>query len=102
MNCKPGDLAVIIALGSPNYGRFVTVKELYDGRPSATGRPYASDGQLSWIVEGRGSLVIPFGRLAGTLVPWHVVNDRDLRPIRDNDGEDETLIWVGKPVEEAV
>lgn len=92
LNCKPGDLAYITKSGSPNLGKIVTVIEKFDGRLSSTGRAYERV-ENAWIVEG-GGLVIP-GKL--TPVPWHMVQDKYLRPIRDSDGEDETLTWAGKP-----
>lgn len=71
MNCKPGDLAIVVR-GEPvkNLGRVVRcIKlELLFGEPC-------------WRVEDDDA------RFA----------DNCLRPIRDNDGEDETLIWAGLP-----
>ena len=93
MNCKPGDLAYVTKAGSPNLGRVVHVVMPYDGRTSFRGRPYSQPEGSAWIVEG-GGLVIPNDL---TPVPWHMVEDKFLRPIRDNDGEDETLTWAGKP-----
>lgn len=100
MNCRPGDLAVIVKPGSPNYGRFVTVRELYDGRRPFIGTFYRGwHGEPAWIVEGTDLvLVSPKGR---TFAPWHVVHDEWLRPIRDpgEDAKDEMLRPLPAPSE---
>lgn len=97
MNCKPGDLAVIVRPDSPNYGRFVTVVAPYDGRLSAQGLPFSA--VPDWIAEGHGLVASRGGVVIGP-TPWVGARDKSLRPIRDNDGEDEMLRIVGKPHEE--
>ena len=75
MNCRPGDLAVVVGNG-PLSGRFVTVTHIYYG--SLPDRPewcFAPD--VYW----------PAGNQQLTFF------DDRLRPIRDTDGEDETLTW---------
>ena len=47
-----------------------------------------------WNVEFRGSSVKP-----GTNYLW-ICSDAYLRPIRDTDGEDETLSWLPSPTKE--
>lgn len=77
MNCKPGDLCITVrAIRPENLGTLVVVVEV-DIQASRV------FGSTAWIVDGPG-----IGDLA--LDDW-------LRPIRDNDGEDETLTWAGKP-----
>lgn len=77
MNCKPGDLAILLYdCLSHHTGKIVTIV-----REST----HIVDG---WITEPL--LVDPDGRLCHP-------EDSDLRPIRDQDGEDETLTWAGKP-----
>lgn len=92
MNCKPGDLAVVVR--APNgaeirVGSIVRVVE-FDGWCFFidTGA-WAQD---VWRVEFNGSEFSPLG------FEWGIP-DSDLRPIRPNDGEDETLQWAGKPQE---
>lgn len=77
MNCKPGDLAVIVrAKANPEYlGRIVRVIELYDAD--------------SWQTEPLP--VDPDGFV------WSSIMDRALRPIRPDAGDDATLMWAGKP-----
>ena len=86
---------------SPNYGRFVTVICEWDGRSTPTGNPYEYTEHWTWVVTGNG-LVIPSGADAGIRVPWHIAEDRYLKPIRDQPGEDETLTWAGKPEQEGI
>lgn len=100
MNCKPGDLAVIVH--PRHYGKLVTV--LYaapHGRftmPDGWTHADVSDRGPSWVIESNGS---PFeARLRdGTerMTVYAVVGDRWLRPIRPEEGEDESLTWAGKP-----
>lgn len=91
MNCKPGDLAVIVNdphCDQADLGRIVEVVapdpqdfDEWECRPVG-GPPlaYAREGEESRA----GCVSIP---------------DEWLRPIRDQDGEDETLTWAGKPQE---
>lgn len=77
MNCKPGDLAVVIRCLRPaNLGRVLRVVRPHEFFPDA------------WVVEGQAG-----GDCA--LDSW-------LRPIRDpgDDAVDETLHWLPVPVKE--
>ena len=78
MNCKPGDLAIVVSEQSPQHtGKVVTVVRAFD--------------RNSWICT-------PWLRTTrGQPIAWC---DCALRPIRDNDKEDETLTWAGKPAKE--
>jgi hypothetical protein len=89
MNCKPGDLAVIVRSYAENEGRIVRCVRLVN---------YLWNNMLggahvlpTWEIDQ--CLTNPDGRLI-RLVP-----DNQLRPIRPSDGEDETLTWAGKPQE---
>lgn len=88
MNCRPGDLAVIVrSKYTPQaVGRIVTCVRL---------KPCPRTGAPAWIIDPpvRGSYEDPAGcpRSGG----WFY--DECLSPIRDNDGEDETLRIAGKP-----
>jgi hypothetical protein len=91
MNCRPGDLAVIVRVltCTENIGGLVRVLE-----PADAG---------SWYVEALQSLVAR-GEHDDTkyrLPPGAHgrVSDRNLRPLRDDDGDDETLTWAGRPRE---
>jgi hypothetical protein len=63
MNCKPGDLAVLVYSRIPRYiGEIYVVLRPYDGTEFASNEP-------AWVIEHRGE-------------EWHC-EDRHLRPIRD-------------------
>lgn len=80
MNCKPGDLAYIVGCrNAPELNGLVVhvVRRVSDE---------------AWLCAGHA-----IERNAASWgVPCHIF-DRNLRPIRDNDGPDETLTWAGKP-----
>lgn len=80
MNCKPGDLAVIVRSAAGNEGRIVQCLDFV-----GVGDGYYDD---SWLIDRE---------IAGTFEPLRFISDSKLRPLRDNDGEDETLTWAGKP-----
>lgn len=90
MNCKPGDLAVIVNAHPEAHqilGRFIrlTISIQYEGEPC-------------WQYEDmpmRGKC----GRSSWT---WHEYPDAWLRPIRDpgDDATDETLQWLPVPLRE--
>lgn len=103
MNCKPGDLVMVIRSEVGNEGRFGTV------RCRATAdcglHVYATD---DWIVDGRFktadevAYTIGGHELCRFDVNQHEVSelpfpDAWLRPIRPDEGDDETLAWAGKP-----
>lgn len=82
MNCKPGDLAVIVRAISEwqHVGKIVRVLRLVE-----------LEGENCWRTEPE--LRTADGRY------WIGWRDRNLRPIRDSDGEDEMLRIAGKPQE---
>lgn len=77
LNCRPGDLAAIVrARFDPSQlGKIVTVIE-WDPQT------------MGWIVEPP---IVTDGS------KWAAVCDSALRPIRPDEGDDETLDWAGKP-----
>jgi hypothetical protein len=89
MNCKPGDLAVVVRSTCGNEGKVVRCVRYL----------------------GEVGCIQPDGALTGPFHAWEIdswirawdgtlkreVFDKNLRPIRDNDGEDESLSWAGKP-----
>jgi hypothetical protein len=81
MNCKPGDLAVLIKSEFKPHNIGSVVKILRKAE--------SFNGYFCWetspVFDG------------GT---W--VLDKNLRPIRDQDGQDETLTWAGLPNEKKV
>jgi hypothetical protein len=97
MNCKPGDLAVIVsARYSTNIGALVEVL-----------RPYVEGeilpGQIaSYYTIGPTWVVKAVSRPIFVGIDKHqqiaARADSTLRPIRDNPGQDETLDWA--PIKE--
>ena len=78
LNCKAGDLAVIVCRNEVQHlGKIVQCISLWD--------------EDSWICEP------DLKGFDGAPLAWV---DASLRPIRDNDGEDETLQWAQVPTKE--
>ena len=84
MNCKPGDLAVIVRSMAGNEGLIVEVIEHSELSP-----------EYDWLIRAPRAIRWAFGDISDI---GHA-KDSCLRPIRDNDGEDEMLRIVGKPQE---
>jgi hypothetical protein len=81
MNCKQGDLAVIVKVLNPKNSQII-------GKIVRCIEPVVSwDNIAGWAVDPPLSFAIG-------------VADENLRPIRDNDGEDETLQWSPVPTKE--
>lgn len=87
MNCKKGDLAIVV--NGENTGTLVDVIEEH---------PLYGTG--TWLVIAHGSGTAIFG----TFKPgdWVGCDDSKLRPIRDQPGEDETLTWAPVAQKETV
>lgn len=87
MNCKPGDLAVIVKGSTDILGRYVEVM-----RPSEF--PYPKDW---WFVRSAGGSLV---NTNGERVTESNAEDAQLRPIRPSEGQDETLSWAPVPAKE--
>lgn len=86
LNCKPGDLAVIVRTNSAkaNYiGRVIRVTTL---------STHHFQAGPAWNFEGA-----PLQSLDGSKA-IEVANDCCLRPLRDSHGQDEVLKLIGLPV----
>lgn len=88
MNCKPGDLAVIVKSNYGHEGKFVRCLQRHDG-------PWVLEPVFApgWIID------IPLLK-DGALCPYML--DSFLRPIRDQPGTDEMIRIAGKPNKEKV
>lgn len=86
MNCKQGDLAIIVESMAGNEGKIVRCVEFFG---TATYR-IRREVPNNWLIEPK----IP--GLGGEMC--RMVDDASLRPIRDQDGEDEMLRIAGKPM----
>ena len=82
MNCKQGDLAVIVRSAAGNEGKIVRcVRMVIEGGTWGYGPRWVTDPSVR-----------------GTAMPVQSVLDACMRPIRYSDGEDEMLLLVGLPV----
>lgn len=92
MNCKPGDLAIVVSSKTGNIGRLCRVVAM------ATSHDAAAYGvQLrgpTWIVSERMRVR---NALTGLEKFVPLAPDVALRPIRGQEGTDETLTWAGLP-----
>jgi len=90
MNCKKGDLAIVVSSivpNSPNIGKIVRCLEFVP-----TSLIYAEAG---WVTDIDLIQYFVFDRTPAKQDKFVV--DKMIRPIRDNDQEDETFAWAGKP-----
>ena len=85
MNCKQGDLAIVVRALDPRVNhhigmviRCASLTYSHDGVPCWRLETPVKDNRYRW-----GAVLL-------------AVADHDLRPIRDNPGEDETLTWAPK------
>jgi hypothetical protein len=91
MNCKPGDVAIIVRGAKRDLGRMVLVV--------GPARRPDSDWTIR-CVAGRPLIAKDHnGQRRPAVEPCAM--DYQLRPLRDNDGEDETFTWAGRPLEKA-
>lgn len=104
MNCKPGDLAVIVGTSTIYQGMLVDVLYsaplqefiLPDGR-----KHMPAKDEKDWLVQFQRPITAPTGKggikTGEVITLYGVVHDDHLRPIRDQPGEDETLSWASLP-----
>ena len=85
MNCKPGDLAIIVRSIAGNEGKIVRLLRLH------TGSSNYFFGGPRWVIDAPVTDCWGF--------PINSLADACLRPIRDQEGDDETFSWAGKPTE---
>ena len=93
MNCKHGDLAVIVRSVARNEGKIVRCLRLHSSEDFDLYGGYIRSGGprgVRWVIEG-----CVFSLEGSRLF---TVADAQLRPLRDNDGQDEMLMLVGLPV----
>jgi len=84
MNCKPGDLAIIVRSGFGNNGKIVKIICGLGIDPTFAGRWWAkkSGPTFYWLVESQGSPLISNKGYCAMSGP---VADAALRPIRGDD-----------------
>jgi len=102
LNCKPGDLAVIIAdhkLHPDSGGRLCDV--LFESPAGyfdlPDGVPTESTTWPSWVIKLHNPILILWPDGISGPANYASCPDAKLRPIRDQPGADETLSWVDVP-----
>lgn len=96
MNCQPGDLAVLVSKGNATGAIAAAIAKAI-GIPVRLTHLRAPDHctcsvSMVWNFETPILVSAP-----GVTFEITGASDDVLRPLRDNDGTDETLIWAGKP-----
>lgn len=91
MNCKQGDLAVVVG-GENNCGAIVQCLRLASAEDFK--RFGLSMRRECWVTD-RQNLITKRWEGVNILAP--LAPDEFLRPLRDNEGDDESLSWAGKP-----
>lgn len=91
MNCKPGDLAVMVRSKANNEGRIVEIVSPLGHEPFFDGARWGIGAGFCWLVRSASGPVRSVRRGLHLEFPCP---DAWLRPIRDNDGEDESLTWA--------
>lgn len=99
LNCKIGDLAIIVVdeEGS-DLGKIVRIVEPGDDWS------YFGDSRPHWACDTLGQKFVisaPFVEFSDG-VELIDIPDAYLRPLRDEEGEDETLTWAPSPTAEFV
>lgn len=99
MNCRPGDLARAIRPGPYQNKLFFVLHAAPVGVQFRLpdGYMHAAVEAGFWVVESAGAPVRADTELGSRMARYGVGADAGLRPIRDQDGEDETLSWKEKP-----
>ncbi len=93
LRCRPGDIAVVFNPRFRNFGKFVAVLE----RDTEVERIY---GRPAWSVESLGLPLFQVWLDNGETAPSAMRTnfyDRDLFPLRDQGGDDESLRWTARP-----
>lgn len=99
LNCRPGDLAVVIVDG-PFLGMIVEVLYKAPMEPFnlPDGYPHVPGKENSWVIKMQRPIVLSLKyNSEKRMTIYACATDSVLRPIRDSDGEDETMSWAGKP-----
>ncbi len=104
LNCKAGDLAIVVRSSLGNIGKIVKVRCLYfDGYKAPNGGLYRGLPNVpTWIVECDGGLNALLVDRSVVSYKERPFSDGGLRPIRNQPGDDETLTWAGLPQDAGV
>ncbi len=108
MNCKPGDLAVIVRMRDPVarhfIGRFVVVLHAAPAHSFVLpdGYPHVASPPNYWLCKFQSPIGVPIRGPGPRNTMYASIHDECLRPIRDpgDDATDETLQWLPTPSKE--
>lgn len=92
--CKVGDIAIVVNDMEMPINNGAMVKILRTANPD----DYEIE-EICWECEALSVIQHDCGYIAYPGDDGVGYRDRELRPIRDSDREDETLTWAGKPEE---
>jgi len=101
MNCKQGDLAVVVSSACvENIGKVVRCLRLASQQEKHDAMFFTFMNEPFWVVD----VNLKTMRILDKQPHGYVALARDLalRPIRDSDGQDETLTWQPVPTKETV
>lgn len=94
MNCKQGDLAIVVKSNYGNEGKIVRCVRIHDSEThDANGLKIINPSGMRWVIDPPIQTINNKGNKCNLFT----FSDGWLRPLRDNEGEDETLTWAGKP-----
>lgn len=87
MNCKQGDLAIVVKSNAGNEGKIVTCLRLATEHDLREYKLFSDWASPVWLID---ALIV--NKTNGKNYPF--VHDARLRPIRPSEGQDETLTWL--------
>ena len=95
MNCKQGDLAIVVAGNPNNLGKPVTCLRFIPKGARTPSKAVAVHDGWETDIPLHVTWTFPSGKEVKGMSNYS--GDCYLRPIRDAPGEDETITWAGKP-----
>lgn len=101
MNCKKGDLAVIVRSMAGNEGRIVQCLRIATDAELSEANIYTGLPHPFWVTDKQLPCAFSFGGHSSG-VSHAFIPDAWLRPIRDSDGTDEMLRIAGLPKRDEV
>jgi hypothetical protein len=90
LNCKQGEIAIVVQSNAGNEGRVLTCLHL-------ASRKQCEAESLGWWTAG-AVWVTDADLMCNDGTTTRLYPDSRLRPLRDSEGEDEVLRLVGRPV----
>lgn len=93
-NCRIGDLAIVVrSAEGKSVGTIVKCIRRIEAGETVDGIFIREFDSTLWLVDRKMNWI----KRNGTKYTLSAAYDRNLRPLRDDDGDDETLTWAEKP-----